>query len=62
MTMGLKEAGLDVGERSVGRLMKINAPPVRTCKLAVTTNSHHSLGIARKIIDGDFSVGAPNRK
>jgi putative transposase len=33
MTMELKEAGLDVGERRVGRLMKINGiKPVRTRK------------------------------
>lgn len=31
MTMELKEVGLDVGERRVGRLMKINGiKPVRT--------------------------------
>ena len=47
MTMELKEAGLDVGERRVGRLMRINGiRPVRTRRHKVTTNSNHSLGIA----------------
>ena len=47
MTMELKEAGLDGGERWVGRLMRINAiKPVRTRKHKVTTDSHHRLGEA----------------
>ena len=55
MTMELKEAGLDVGERSNGRLMRINAiKPVRTRKHKVTTDSNHSLGIAPNILDGNF--------
>ena len=41
MTMELKEAGLDVGERRVGRLMKINGiKPVGTRRHKVTTDSH----------------------
>ena len=63
MTMELKEAGLDVGERRVGRLTKINGiRPVRTRKSKVTTNSNHSLGIAPNILDGDFATDTPNRK
>jgi putative transposase len=63
MTMELKEAGLDVGERRVGRLMKLNGiKPVRTRKHKVTTNSNHSLGIAANVLDGDFTAEAPNRK
>jgi putative transposase len=63
MTMELKEAGLDVGERRVGRLMRINGiKPVRTRKHKVTTNSNHSLGIAPNILDGDFAADMPNRK
>jgi putative transposase len=47
MTMELKEVGLDVGERRVGRLMRINGIKlVRTRKHKVTTNSNHSLGVA----------------
>ena len=42
MTMELKEVGLAVGERRVGRPMKINGiRPVRMRKRKVTTNSHH---------------------
>jgi hypothetical protein len=63
MTMELKEAGLDVGERRVGRLMKINGiKPVRTRKHKVTTNSNHRLGVAANWLDGDFAADVPNRK
>ena len=63
MTMELKEAGLAVGERRVGRLMRINGiRPVRTRKHKVTTNSNHSLGIAPNLLNGDFVADAPNRK
>jgi putative transposase len=63
MTMDLKEVGLDVGERRVGRLMKINGiKPVRTRKHKVTTNSNHSLGIVANVLDGDFTADAANRK
>ena len=60
MTMELKEAGLDVGERRVGRLMRINGiKPVRTRKQKVTTDSHHRLGVAANWLDGDFPADAP---
>lgn len=63
MTMELKEVGLDVGERRVGRLMKINGiKPVRTRKHKVTTDSHHRLGVAANWLDSDFAADAPNRK
>jgi len=63
MTMELKEAGLDVGERRVGRLMRINGiKPVRTRKHKVTTNSSHRLGIAPNLLDGDFAADMPDRK
>ncbi|WP_222927467.1 IS3 family transposase [Qipengyuania marisflavi] len=63
MTMELKEAGLDVGERRVGRLMKINGiKPVRTRKHKVTTDSHHRLGVAANWLAGDFVADAPNLK
>lgn len=63
MTMELKEAGLDVGERRVGRLMRINGiRPVRTRKHKVTTDSHHRLGVAANWLDGDFAADAPNQK
>ena len=67
LTSGLPRArvasDLGVGERRVGRLMRINGiKPVRTRKHKVTTNSHHSLGIAPNILDGDFAADMPNRK
>jgi putative transposase len=63
MTMEFKEAGLDVGERRVGQLMKINGiRPVRTRKHKVTTDSHHRLGVAANCLDGDVAADAPNRK
>ena len=63
MTMELKEAGLAVGERRVGRLMRLGGiRPVRTRKHKVTTNSNHSLGIAPNLLDGDFVADMPNRK
>jgi putative transposase len=63
MTMELKEVGLDVGERRVGRLMKLGGiRPVRTRKHKITTNSNHSLGIAANWLDGDFVATAPNQK
>ncbi|WP_151199788.1 IS3 family transposase [Kozakia baliensis] len=63
MTAELKEAGLNVGERRVGRLMKLNGiRPVRTRRHRVTTDSRHSLGVAANVLDGDFLANAPNRK
>ena len=63
MTIELKEVGLDVGERRVGRLMRINSiKPVRTRRHKVTTDSHHRLGVAANWLDGDFVADAPNRK
>ena len=62
MTMELKEAGLDVGERMVGRLMKINGiKPVRTRIHKVTTDSNHRLGVAANWLDDDFAADLPNR-
>jgi putative transposase len=59
----LKEAGLGVGERRVGRLMRINGiKSVRTRKHKITTNSNHSLGIVANVLDGNFTADAPNRK
>lgn len=63
MTMELKEAGLNVGERKVGRLMKINGiRPVRTRRHKVTTDSQHNLGVAANLLDGDFLAAGPNQK
>jgi transposase InsO family protein len=63
MTMELKEVGFAVGERRVGRLMKINGiQPVHTRRHKVATDSHHRLGVAANWLDGDFVVAASNQK
>jgi len=61
--MELKEAGLAVGERRIGRLMRLNGiKPVRTRRHKVTTDSNHRLGVAANWLDGDFVAAAPNQK
>ncbi|WP_264821479.1 IS3 family transposase, partial [Acetobacter cerevisiae] len=63
MTMELREAGLDVGERRVGRLMKDNGiRPVRTHRHKITTDNHHQSGIVANLLNGDFLAEGPNRK
>jgi transposase InsO family protein len=63
MTMELKEAGLDVGERRVRRLMRTNGiRPVRTRRHKVTTDSNHHLGVAANWLDGDFAAVEANQK
>lgn len=63
MTMELKEAGLAVGERRVGRLMRLNGiRPVRTRRHKVTTDSQHRLGVAANLLNGEFQADAANRK
>ncbi|GEN60955.1 hypothetical protein ANI02nite_28390 [Acetobacter nitrogenifigens DSM 23921 = NBRC 105050] len=61
--MELTEAGLDVGECRVGRLMKLNGiRRMRTSRHTVTTDSRHSRGVAANVLDGDFLAHAPNRE
>lgn len=63
MTAELKEIGLGVGERRVGRLMRINSiVPVRTHRHKVTTDSNHKLGYAGNLLGRDFTAEAPNQK
>jgi len=63
MTEELKEAGVDVGHRRVGRLMRDNGIRVeRSKKYKATTDSNHSFNIAPNLLDGDFSATAPNQK
>ena len=63
MTEELKEAGVDVGHRRVGRLMKDNGIRVeRSKKYKVTTDSNHSFNIAPNLLDGDFNATGPNQK
>jgi len=63
MTEELKEIGLNVGHRCVGRLMRQNGiSVVRTRKYKATTDSNHKLNIAPNLLDRDFNANAPNQK
>ena len=63
MTQELKEAGLSVGHRRVGRLMRQNGVKVvRTRKYKATTASNHRFNIAPNLLDRDFMADSPNRK
>lgn len=63
MTEELKETGLDVGHRRIGRLMRQNGiSVVRTRKHKVTTNSDHKFNIAPNLLNRDFTADLPNQK
>jgi len=63
MTEELKEIGLNVGHRRVGRLMRQNGiSVVRTRKHKVTTDSDHKFNIAPNLLDRDFTADASNQK
>ncbi len=63
MTEELKELGLNVGHRRVGRLMRQNGiSVVRTRKHKVTTDSNHTFNIASNLLDRDFHAHGPNQK
>ncbi len=63
MTEELKELGLDVGHRRVGRLMRQNGiSVVRTRKHKVTTDSNHKFNIAPNQLDRNFTADQPNQK
>ena len=59
----LKEIGLNIGHRRVGRLMRQNGISViRTRKHKVTTDSNHRFNIVPNLLDSDFNSDAPNQK
>jgi len=63
MTAELKELGLDVGERRVGRLMAENGIcAVRTKKYKRTTDSDHTFNVAPNLLDQDFTATGPDQK
>jgi len=63
MTEELKEIGLNVGHRRVGRSMRQNGiSVVRTRKHKVTAESNHKFNIAPNLMDRDFTANAPNQK
>jgi len=63
MTQELKELGLSVGHRRVGRIMRqSNISVVRTRKYKATTNSNHSFNIAPNWLGQNFTAERPNQK
>lgn len=63
MTEELKELGLNIGHRRVGRLMRDNGIRVeRSKKCKVTTDSNHAFNIAPNLLNRDFHAEQPNRK
>ena len=63
MTEELKEVGVDVGHRRVGRLMRENGIVVkRTSKFKMIADSDHMFNIAPNLLDRDFMADRPNQK
>lgn len=63
MTQELKELGLNVGHRRVGRLMSQNGlKVVRTRKYKATTDSNHRFNIAPNRLNQNFIAERPNQK
>ena len=63
MTEELKDLGLQVGHRRVGRLMRQNGiSVVRTRKYKVTTDSNHKFDIAPNLLNRNFTADQPNQK
>lgn len=63
MTQELKEVGLSVGHRRVGRLMRDNnIQVIRTRKYRATTDSNHRFKIAPNHLNRDFNADRPNQK
>ena len=63
MTEELKDIGLSVGYRRVGRLMRQNGiSVVRTRKHKATTDSNHKFNISPNLLDRNVSADQPNQK
>ncbi len=63
MTEELKEVGVDVGHRRVGRLMRENGIVVeRTRKFKATTGRDYTFNIAPNLLERDFTADQPNQK
>lgn len=63
MTEKLKELGLNIRHRRVGRLMRENGIRVeRSKKYKATTDSKHVFNIAPNLLNRDFTADQPNQK
>lgn len=63
MTQELKELGLNVGHRRVGRIMRQNSiSVVRTRKYKATPSSNHRFNIAPNWLGQNFTADKPNQK
>ncbi len=63
MTEELKELGLNIVHRRVGRLMRENGiRDERSKKYKVTTDSNHAFNIAPNLLNRDFHAGQQNQK
>jgi putative transposase len=63
MTQELKEVGLSVGHRRVGRLMRDNdIRVIRTRKYKATTDSDHRFNIAPNLLNRNFNADQANQK
>ena len=63
MAEELKEVGVDVGHRRVGRLMRENGIFVeRTRKFKAMTDSNPTFNIAPNLLERDFTADQPNQK
>ena len=63
MTEELKEVGVDVGRRRIGRLKRENGIIVeRTHKFKETTDSNHTFNIAPNLLNRDFTADRSNQK
>ena len=63
MAEELKELGVAVGHRRLGRLISQNGSHVfRTHKYKATTDRAHNLNVAPNLLDRDFHADAPNQK
>ena len=63
MAEELKELGLEIEHRRVGRLMRENEIEVKRNKtFKVTTDSNHAFNIAPNLLSRNFHADAPNQK
>ncbi|MDB9703779.1 IS3 family transposase [Rhodospirillales bacterium] len=63
ITDELRDRGVVIGERRVGRLMQDNdICIIRTHKFKRTTNNNYTHNIAPNLLDGDFQATGPNQK